>query len=229
MPTTINVGTPGPANKKIGGVPHVHYFDFFSRGRGQVLRLLFEDAGIAYTDTRYTFSEFPSHKTQALGSMNPLKAVPVVELNGKILVQSYPTLRFLARTLGAYDGTTSEEMYVVDQICDLGIDWRTLFVNAALGENAEVEYAKHVGEEGERGRYVKAVEEHLAASGEGPFVLGERVTYADLVIYQIVHDERSMKKGDMSLKAYPKLKALVEGVEARPGVKAFLESDRYHG
>ena len=30
------------ANDAIGGVPTIHYFDFGSKGRGQVLRLLFE-------------------------------------------------------------------------------------------------------------------------------------------------------------------------------------------
>jgi glutathione S-transferase len=45
-------------NEKIGGVPTVHYFDFFSKGRGQVIRLLFLDVGIAYNDVRYSFDEF---------------------------------------------------------------------------------------------------------------------------------------------------------------------------
>jgi glutathione S-transferase len=97
MPTTTSVSTAGPANQKLGGVPHIHYFDFFSRGRGQVIRLLYEDARIAYTNTRYTFEEFPSYKDSKLGEMNPLKAVPVIELNGKILTQSYTILRSWAR------------------------------------------------------------------------------------------------------------------------------------
>jgi len=42
MPTTKKVGSPGPANEKIGGVPTIHYFDFQSRGRGQVVRLMWE-------------------------------------------------------------------------------------------------------------------------------------------------------------------------------------------
>lgn len=42
MSTTKKVGSPGPANTKIGGVPTMHYFDFQSRGRGQVVRLMWE-------------------------------------------------------------------------------------------------------------------------------------------------------------------------------------------
>jgi len=33
----------------------------------------------------------------------------------------------------------------------------------------------------------------------------------------------------MGLKEYPRLKQLVDGVERRQGVKAFLESERYRG
>jgi hypothetical protein len=42
MPTTNEYGTPSKANKKIGGIPELHYLDFASKGRGQVIRLLFE-------------------------------------------------------------------------------------------------------------------------------------------------------------------------------------------
>lgn len=127
MPTTTTVGTSSAANQKLGGIPHIHYFDFFSRGRGQVIRLLCEDAGIAYADTRYTFDEFPSHKDGKLGDMNPLKAVPVVELNGKILTQSYAILRSWSRQLGEYDGKTEEERYFVDAVGDLGADCKSSF------------------------------------------------------------------------------------------------------
>lgn len=41
-PTTKLCGTPSEANKIIGGVPNVYYFDFASKGRAQVVRLLFE-------------------------------------------------------------------------------------------------------------------------------------------------------------------------------------------
>lgn len=42
MPTSKTYGTEGAANKAIGGVPTLHYFDFASKGRGQVIRLLWE-------------------------------------------------------------------------------------------------------------------------------------------------------------------------------------------
>ena len=100
----------------------MHYFDFASRGRGQVVRLMWEDAGIAYEDIRYTFEEYPVYKKSKIQEMNPNATIPVIELNGKILTQSYAILRHFARQLGKYDGQTEEEKYWADAMCDVAID-----------------------------------------------------------------------------------------------------------
>lgn len=63
----------------------------------------------------------------------------------------------------------------------------------------------------------------------GPYVTGKDITYADLVLYQICHDEGLTQEGRNGLKDYPKLAELVDAVEARPNVKTFLQSDRYLG
>ena len=63
----------------------------------------------------------------------------------------------------------------------------------------------------------------------GPFVLGKELSYADMVIYQICHDE-DLTKGDYEgLKEYPRLHKMVEALEARPNIRSFLKSDRYLG
>lgn len=55
--------------------------------------------------------------------------MPVIELNGKVLTQSYAILRYFARLLGEYDGRNEDEVYWVDAICDVALDWRTKFVD----------------------------------------------------------------------------------------------------
>jgi glutathione S-transferase len=146
MPTSTLCGTSSPNNDKIGGIPTIHYLDFKSRGRGQVVRLLFEvcylpppfvhlpyshtrtqDAGIAYTDIRYNSDEYPHYKQTKIAELNPAATIPVIELNGRILTQSYAILRHMSRLLGGvYDGETEEEVYFTDLICDMIVDWRTL-------------------------------------------------------------------------------------------------------
>lgn len=66
-------------------------------------------------------------------------------------------------------------------------------------------------------------------SAHGPFVIGSRITYADLAVYQILHDEELVHHGKNGLEGYPRLAKLTAAVEERPGVKAFLESSRYRG
>lgn len=125
MPTTHRIGTPSPANTAIGGIPTIHYLDFLSRGRGQVVRLLWLDAGIAFDDVRYNNDEYPGHKQTTIADMNPNATIPVVELNGRILVQSYAMLRYFARLLGKYEGDGVEEVYWADAMCDLTIDCKS--------------------------------------------------------------------------------------------------------
>ncbi|KAL8909667.1 MAG: hypothetical protein Q9171_004938 [Xanthocarpia ochracea] len=230
MPSTKQYGTAGPANGAIGGVPTIHYLDFASRGRGQVIRLMCEDAGIAYIDIRYSFEEYPDYKKTVIVEKNPTANVPILELDGKTLTQSYAILRRFARQLGKYDGETEEEKYWADAMCDIAIDWRYSFVSAFFSPNKEETYPKH--QQTDRRRFLKALETHLTrheSSLQGPYVVGEKFTYADMVIYQILHDENLTQDGMKDLQEYPRLKQLADAVENRPNVKAFRESDRYLG
>lgn len=137
MPTTHRIGQESAANKTIGGVPTMHYLDFMSRGRGQVVRLLWIDAGIAFDDVRYNNDEYPEYKRTKIAEMNPNATIPVVELNGRILVQSYAMLRHFARLLGQYEGESEEEKYWADAMCDLTIDC-TLCIPSCSPESSSI-------------------------------------------------------------------------------------------
>ena len=81
-------------------------------------------------------------------------------------------------------------------------------------------------------RYLTALETQLKGnklSNEGPFVLGDMFTYADMVIYQVCHDESLTKDSQQGLHKHPRLKQLVNALESRPNIKAFLHSNRYKG
>ncbi|KAK9418904.1 putative Glutathione S-transferase [Seiridium unicorne] len=226
MPTITRVGKESAANEAIGGVPVIHYFDFKSRGRGQTVRLLWEDAGIAYDNTVYSMEEYPQAKEQRISKMNPVTTIPVVELNGRILTQSYAILRHFTRLLNAYDGKSTDEKYFVDVMTDIVTDWRTLFVTALESNNSP----KH--QQTDRNRFLKAVEQHLIANPaaqSGPFIIGNTFTFGDVLLYQILHDEDLVQDGHKGLLQYPRLAQFVDATEARPNIKAFLQSDRYRG
>lgn len=110
------------------------------------------------------------------------------------------------------------------------VSGRTLFVQAFFADNKEEtfsEYKKTV-----RPKFLKALETHLKTnnlSTSGPYVIGKNFTYADIVIYQLCHDDPLALDGREALKDYPRLMELVDAVEERPNIKAFMQSDRYLG
>ncbi|KAG4438589.1 hypothetical protein IFR05_005913 [Cadophora sp. M221] len=191
-----------------------------------------EDAGAAYKDIRYTFDEWPEYKrTGPIAEMNPTGNIPIIEMpNRKILTQSYAILRHWSRQMGGYDGKTEDEKYWVDAICDIVVDWRTLFISAFFSDNQKVDYPKH--QQGDRARYLKAIETHLKGSDisrRGPFVAGKEITYADLVFFQLLHDENLIQDGRKGLEEYPRLVQLVDAVQSRPNIRKFFDSDAYLG
>ena len=91
-------------------------------------------------------------------------------------------------------------------------------------------YAEH--EKTTQRHYLKAIEEQLQSnelSQQGPYTIGKKITYADFVLYQVLHDEDLTKNGRKKMQEFPRLIQLVDAMEARPNIKAFLQSDRYLG
>ena len=107
---------------------------------------------------------------------------------------------------------------------------RTLFIDASFSPYMKETYPEHC--KTTRPKYLQALETHLKTfdlSTSGPYIIGNNVTYADLVLYQVLHDENWTQEGRKGVKDYPRLVQVVDAVEGRPNVKAFLESERYLG
>ncbi|KAK4057211.1 hypothetical protein OIO90_001706 [Microbotryomycetes sp. JL221] len=233
MVTTKRIGTPGPDNDKLGGVPVFHYYNFASKGRGEVIRLFFEDAGIAFDDVRYEFDEWNNKTPEQRAEINPSGTFPFVQVGDKVHVQTYSMLRYYARQLGQYDGKTSEEKYFSDLITDVVSDWRTKFVDANFatlpkglvpGDNpAAVQNHK----EYLMPRYYLDIIKLPYWEGVGSRHIPPD---ADLVLWQMYHDERELGGPVEQLisKECPKLKKMIEAVESRPKLKEYWSSDRYY-
>lgn len=103
---------------------------------------------------------------------------------------------------------------------------RTLFIDAFFSDDKQ-DYEKH--KSGTRAHYLSAIEQSLKGSdvaSKGPYITGTEFTYADVVLFQIVHDENLLDGG---LKDYPRIAQVAEAVRSRPNVKKFLASDSYLG
>ncbi|KAJ3064917.1 hypothetical protein HDU98_011672 [Podochytrium sp. JEL0797] len=201
--------------------PIVTYFGLPNIGRGEVTFLFLHEAQIPFVDNRIPLSEWPAKKAElmASGGLNAYGGIPVVELaSGKVLTQHVPTLRYIARKIGKYGGSNDDEVYALDQITDVYIDWRYSWVTT-VGTAPEFKAAhleKHP-------RFYGAVEALLVKnSPAGPFVLGEQVSYAEPCLYQLVHDDGLLEDKEYALK-YPRLFKLVAAFGARPQVAKYLE------
>ncbi|KAI8607510.1 hypothetical protein BC830DRAFT_1158634, partial [Chytriomyces sp. MP71] len=200
-------------------LPVLTYFDLPNLGRGEVVRLFLADAGIAYKDVRIPLDATWATKKQEIiaSGENPYGGLPILELDGKKYTQHIPILRFLSRKLGKYGGSTEDDVYLLDAVSDLYVDWRASWVTTLGGDKAA--HLEKVP------KYYHAIHDHLVKRGPGPFMLGAEASYVDFAIYQILHNDGNLQASDIASK-FPRLHQLARAVEARPAAAAYLNVRR---
>src|SRR5512134_2117665 len=72
------------------------YFDFHG-GRGEAARLIMHLAGVPFDDRRIPGKDWP-----ALRDTMPFQAMPVLEVDGKVITQSNTINRYLGKLGGLY-------------------------------------------------------------------------------------------------------------------------------
>lgn len=120
--------------------------------------------------------------------------------------QHIPILRYLSRDLGAYDGNTNWEKYLVDAVADIYIDWRVrvqriqipslsaLEVRKPYLHNIQSQWVANLkgAMESYKKEYVPGYYDLVAqyySDVEGPYLLGDKITYADFAIYQSIDND----------------------------------------
>ncbi|KAH8669150.1 hypothetical protein BX600DRAFT_461285 [Xylariales sp. PMI_506] len=199
-------------------LPVYHYLSIGRLGRGEVVNLFLKDAGIECKDMRYAYDEtWPktSEKLQQQGLTRTGK-VPVLEYNGENLTQHIPILRFLSRELGRYDGETSLEKYIVDAVADIYIDWRFQWVASLKGANDEY---KNVFVP----NYHKVLAQYYS-DRPGPYLLGDKITYADFAVYQSLDNDQ--RTGTLPSVLPESLTVFREAFEARPNISEYIKNEK---
>ncbi|KKP02763.1 hypothetical protein THAR02_05152 [Trichoderma harzianum] len=195
-----------------------HYLDIGRMGRGEVVNLFLKDAGIEYQEIRYSY---PGEKWQKTSDelkrqgLTRTGKLPAVEYNSHVLNQHIPTLRYLARDLGRYDGETSWEKYVVDAVSDIYIDWRFKWV-ANLGNSTE-EYKNDTAPQ-----YYDVLAQYYAESG-GPYLLGDKITYVDFAVYQSIDNDQ--RTGTLPTKLPDTIFKFRETFEQRPNIAEYIKKN----
>uniref|UniRef100_A0A0K0DY27 Glutathione transferase n=1 Tax=Strongyloides stercoralis TaxID=6248 RepID=A0A0K0DY27_STRER len=191
------------------------YFDLM--GKGEVSRMLFNYAGVKFTDNRIQFENWP-----ALKEKQPFGQLPVLEVDGKILFQSRAIEKFLARQFGLI-GDDDFEAAQVDQyiltVDDVLVNFKPIVLEKDLEKKAEILkklFPEHIVPA------LRRFEGFLVKNGTGYFV-GKNITLADLALFQFLLYVRKITS-DSVLDNYPELKKFSHRISENEKLKPYLET-----
>lgn len=196
------------------------YFDF-DGGRGEVARLALHAGGIAFEDRRIPGKDWPKFRDQM-----PFQAMPVLEVDGKVITQSNSINRYVGKLAGLYP-KDDWQAALCDEAMDAVEDISVKLGNSiALGPDEK----KKVREELAAGpipRYLEQLQLRLKAAG-GEYFADRRLTVADLKVFLLL---RWIKSGvldhipaDLPARHAPLLDQHFARISAHPKVAGYYQS-----
>lgn len=160
------------------------YFDFHG-GRGEPARLAMFIGGVEFEDQRVSVSDWP-----ALKPGMPFHAVPVLEVDGKVLTQSNSINRFVGKLARLYPSEPwqaalcDEVMDAVEDItCQIGATF-------TIKDDAVKRGARQALADGPLRLYLERLQARLEKTG-GKYFADGRLTVADLKVFVWIRYLRS--------------------------------------
>jgi glutathione S-transferase len=206
------------------------------QGRGEFIRLALEEAGADYIDVaRRRGREANAAFMQRRAEKHPPFAPPILRAGKHVIAQTALILHWLGPRLGLAPKNEAERLWAHQlqlTISDLVVEIHDTHhpVTSWLYFEEQIPSAKRRTRDFWRYRVPKFLgyfEGVLERSG-GPWLLGRRLSYVDLSLFQIIEGlryafPRRMKRFE---KKIPGAIALHDRVAARPRVAAYLKSER---
>ena len=193
------------------------YFDFHG-GRGEPARLALAIGGIAFEDDRVPFSDWPRRKP-----LTPFGAMPVLEVDGRIVTQSNTINRYVGKLADLYPSDPWQAA-LCDEAMDAVEDITTQTVATFDLPEEEKKARRKALAEGPLTLYLTRLQERLEAQG-GRYFAGNRLSVADLKVFGWIGHLKSGKLDhvptDLPDRVAPKLVEHFERIRNHPGVKAY--------
>ncbi|ETN80925.1 glutathione S-transferase protein [Necator americanus] len=207
------------------------YFD--GRGAAEIIRQIFVLAGQEYEDIRLSHDEWPKYKNEM-----PFGQLPVLEVDGKKLAQSFAIARFVAKKFG-FAGKCPFEEALVDSITDQYKDFINEirpFLRVAMGfAEGDVEKLSNEVFLPAREKFFGFMTNFLKESKSGKFqyeihnysftccyLVGDSLTFADLYLAECASE--FAKKTPTIFDGFPEIKAHAEKVRSNPALKKWIET-----
>jgi glutathione S-transferase len=213
------------------------YYWTFIPGRGEPIRLAFEDAGVPYVDV----ARLPAGKgggdaavARILATKQGLRpfAPPVLEVGALRIAQVAHILHWLAPRIGrapAGERARLAAHQIQLTISDLWAEVHDTHHPVAVSLTYEQQRAEAKRRAGHlRDERLPKFLGWLEHAVRGPYVFGRTASYVDLSLFQTIAGLRYAMPRAMNALArkLPKLGALHDRVRERPRLAAYLASDR---
>ena len=198
------------------------YFDF-DGGRGEPARLALHIADIAFEDHRVAGKDWP-----ALRDGMQFLAIPILEVDGRVVSQSNSINRYVGKLAGLYPKDDWQALLcdeVMDAVEDISTTiGQTFDLPADEKKKARAELAA-----GPIKRYLEQLAARLEAAG-GEYFADRRLTVADLKVFMLTRWLRSGALDhipkDLVDRIAPQLVKHFERVAGQPKVAAYYQQRR---
>jgi len=181
--------------------------------KGELIRLIFTEKGVEFTDERFSFEEWPKIKPTT-----PFGQAPVLYIDDRPLPQSGAITRYLAREFDLYGDNNMDATFcdvIVETIKDIMDKLPAIILKRVDNpEQAEKElFEKTIFP------YVGKLEEKYKMVNK-EFLVGDRLTFADLAMLDC--GIQLQQRDANTFKNYPLLDAHIKRMKQRPNIKEYL-------
>ncbi|KAF1324523.1 Glutathione s-transferase, partial [Globisporangium splendens] len=190
------------------------YFD--GTGRAELTRLIFTFGGVPFVDERIQHADMAALKPSL-----PLGQVPTLEVDGKVYAQSIAIARYAAKLSGLMPEDPIEALRA-DMISETVRDLIPTFISVFKEKdgNKKAEITKEFLEE-----TIPKSFGALESMVQGQFFLGDsKPSYADIHVFDLVHNALTPVFQEFTIAPYPKLQAVMEHVKTNANIAAYLQS-----
>jgi len=185
------------------------------RGRAELSRLILEQAGAKYKDTRVKPEDWP-----ALKATLPFGQIPYYQDEEVKLPQSLAIARHLARKHHLAGKNLTEQAYV-DVFLDAAVDLFTAFFR----DIGEIKEGKTKSLADASDKFAADIDKLKAQTSKSAFLVGDSVSLADLMVFNLVDNYLKPILPDL-LSKHAGLAAHHAAVSKLPNIAAYLASDR---
>jgi len=196
---------------------NLHYFNL--TGRAELIRLVFTATGQKFTDTRIGFGDWAAIKPGT-----PFGSLPYLDVDGKPLGQTKAIIRYVAHEHGI-GGKDAFEQALVDSVVEATRDITDNLSAYQFGDASQKEANLTKLTKTTLPTLLGALEKFITKHGKTGFSVGDKLTTADLAIFDAVDQVQADKSVGVhdATAEYPKIKEVIATVLANPTISSYLE------